>query len=365
LVKPLHMEIVESLLSAPTAPFAEGAVVERVRGWAVRLGLAQRVDSAGNVWLRPRGARRTASPWIFEAHMDHPGFLARSRKGRRVEADFIGGVRLEFFRGARAVFFAPAGQVRATVIRARPAPHKMHVVCAMKIDGPAREVPPGTLGMWDLPAMRVAGGRLISRACDDVVGAAAVICALAEIVSRDPRADVRGMFTVAEEAGFVGAVAACETGGVPKGARIVGVETSAAQKPVRLGDGVVIRVGDRAWTFDASLTCDIAAIADDLARGDLAFRYARQLMSGGVCESTAYCLWGHRAAALCVPLANYHNMSPRGRIAAEAIDLNDFESLVKLLSALPASRRTQGEAGRAFRKRCTDRMKFWQNKVRG
>ena len=42
---------------------------------------------------------------------------------------------------------------------------------------------------------------------------------------------------------------------------------------------------------------------------------------------------GYPAAGMCLPLGNYHNMGPGGKIRPERIDLGDFESLVKLLVA--------------------------------
>jgi putative aminopeptidase FrvX len=397
-VKKWHEEVLRDLLSVPTAPFAEEAVVARVRQWAKRLGLTVGSDSVGNLLLRPRGARRGAARWFFAAHMDHPGFIVRSQRGRQIEADFIGTVRPEYFPKARVAFFrgmavpamCPTGVppvaagvlaplrrmgkmpmprlqasllVRATVVSARPAPSGTHLLCRLTLAKDA-VVPPGTIGMWDVPAFRVTGRRLSSRACDDVAGVASVLCAMGEIARRSPAADVTGLLTVAEEAGLVGATAACQARTIPPGALVVAIETSAAQPRAELGDGVVVRVGDRLWTFDPALTADIAAAAADLGGKDRAFRFTRQLMPGGVCESTAYCLWGHRAAGLCVPLGNYHNQGKGGRIAAEQIDLGDFESLVKLLAALPRSRARVGQAGEAIRKRLAGRVEAWR-KVRG
>jgi putative aminopeptidase FrvX len=359
-VKKAHLEILRSLLSVPTCPFAEGAVVERVHYWSARLGLEVARDAAGNLLLRPREAKRTGAPWLFAAHMDHPGFIARSQRGLEIEADFIGSVRSEYFPDARVGFFPTEGaSVKATVLSTRPAPSKTHLVCRLKL-AKAATIPPGTIGMWDVPAFHVAGTRLSSRACDDVAGVASVLCAMGEIARRQPAADVIGLLTVAEEAGLVGATAACEAGTIPPGARVVAIETSAAQPQAKLGSGVVVRVGDRLWTFDPALTAHIAAVAADVAGKDHAFRHTRQLMPGGVCESTAYCLWGHQAAGLCVPLGNYHNQGKGGRIRAEQIDLGDFESLVKLLVALPLDRREVEETGAAIRKRLAGRLEAWR-----
>jgi hypothetical protein len=57
-------------------------------------------------------------------------------------------------------------------------------------------------------------------------------------------------------------------------------------------------------------------------------------MDGGTCESTAYQLYGLRCAAMCLPLGNYHNMTPGGRIAAESIRLSDLVGLVRFFEGL-------------------------------
>lgn len=350
-MRPGHLKILRSLLSQPTAPFHEEAIAAEVHRWAGRRGVAFARDPAGNVLLeyrkgRPRGGAR----WVFSAHMDHPGFVARRQKGKSLWADFFGRVGGEYFLGSRVRFFAPDGQVIAAVAGKRRIENTPWFSCRLKLAEPVN-VPVGTVGMWDLPAMRVRGRRLASRACDDVVGSAAVVCAIDEIASRGLDASVMGLLTRAEEGAFVGALAACEDGSIPRGAMLIAIETSAAQPGAKLGDGVVVRVGDKVRTFDPSLTAHVAAVAEALAKRDRRFRWTRRLMPGGTCESTAYAAWGHTAAALCIPLANYHNQGPGGKIAAERIDLGDFASLVKLLVALAADRRSPADTDRALRKR--------------
>jgi endoglucanase len=54
-------------------------------------------------------------------------------------------------------------------------------------------------------------------------------------------------------------------------------------------------------------------------------------MPGGTCEATVYDAYGFKAASICVALGNYHNMDQeRKRIGPEYIDINDWESMVKL-----------------------------------
>ena len=63
-------------------------------------------------------------------------------------------------------------------------------------------------------------------------------------------------------------------------------------------------------------------------------------MAGGSCEATAFGVYGYRAAGLCLPLANYHNMGNLDEVEAgsgkatplpEVIALGDFHALVDLL----------------------------------
>ena len=75
----------------------------------------------------------------------------------------------------------------------------------------------------------------------------------------------------------------------------------------------------------------LAAAAARLARREPAFRYQRQLMSGGTCEATAFTAFGYQTGALAIPLGNYHNVDPQGRLAAEYVSPRDLANLALLL----------------------------------
>ena len=307
-----------------------------------------RSDPSGNLELRRRGVRASASPLVLGAHMDHPGFRAlRSKRqpGRRgfaIDALFLGGVRREFFRGARARFYVGEGDVPATSIAARvvrAAPDPKSGELRVRLEARAA-VPAGSFGVWELPDFRRSRRNpdlLETRAADDLAGVAAILTVL-EVVDRiDParRVDLRGLFTRAEEVGFVGAIAAARGGRLHAGARIVAVEASKALPHAPQGAGPILRVGDRTSIFDDGLTRWLGRVATELAgRKGNRFAWQRRLMDGGTCESTAYQLYGYRCAALCVPLGNYHNMSERGRIAVESIRLSDLVGLVRFFEAM-------------------------------
>jgi endoglucanase len=151
-----------------------------------------------------------------------------------------------------------------------------------------------------------------------------------------PRAGVAVLLTRAEEDGFIGAIAAARE---PKLLRrddlVISIETSAIQPYAQQGDGVIIRVGDRISVFDSALTFFISQQAEQLAKRDKSFKFQRALMPGGACEATAFDVFDFRAAAMCVPLGNYHNMDrQKKKIGPEFIDMNDWKNMLKLFLAV-------------------------------
>ncbi|MFP4355549.1 MAG: M20/M25/M40 family metallo-hydrolase [Phycisphaerae bacterium] len=334
-MKQTHLDTLRQILSAETAPFREDAVIRAVDNWATRRNLEVQTDRFGNLSVRLRRVKGAKRPrrWIFQAHMDHPGFVTVGQTGRIVQAEFRGGVQPDYFRaGTKVRLFGPDGPLKA-VLQSRQQRKGRFPLCRIELTG-AGKVPDGTVGMWDLPAMQIRTNRLISRACDDLVGSAALLCVLDELRQTRRQLDLTVWLTRGEEAGFVGATAAVQAGLVPDRSALVSVETSRALPGAQLGDGVVIRVGDRTSVFTPAVTNHLAATAAELARTDENFSFVRQLMTGGTCESTVFSLAGLLAGALCLPLGNYHNMGPKHKIGAERIDLRDLESLIKLLSAV-------------------------------
>lgn len=364
-MKNSHAKILRSILEKPTAPFQEENVAAEVARWAERRDVPCARDVAGNVLLHyRRGLGRQNIRWVLAAHMDHPGFVVTGGRGRRLRARFIGYLEQRYLVGARVRLFAPAGDVCAAVTHATGSPESSCYACRLELDEPA-PVPAGTLGMWDLPAMRVRGNRLSGRACDDLVGVAAVLCAFDEIIASGHPVDVTGLLTRAEEAWMVGALTACEDRSLPRDPTVISIETSKAQPRARLGDGVVVRVGDRLRTFDPSVTAHLAAVAGNLSHRGGGFRANRQLMPGGVCEATGYSLAGYPTAAVSLPLGNYHNMGRANRIQPEQIDLLDFESLVTLLAAVATDTRTPTKRDDDARKSMRRYLKTHRDWLRG
>jgi endoglucanase len=223
----------------------------------------------------------------------------------------------------------PGGDKRATIELVRP------VVAE-----------PADVLTWDLPAPKVARGRLRAPACDDLAGLAAAIAAFEALLRGRSKADVRVLLTRAEEVGFVGAIGACKSGIIPKSARLIAMEASKSFPDSPIGAGPIVRVGDQTSSFDPDLTYRVGQVAQSIQKRDPGFRWQRKLMPGGTCEASAYQCLGYTATCLCLPLGNYHNMKPvdaasssrassrkrhTARVGPEEISVADYHGLVRLL----------------------------------
>ena len=184
----------------------------------------------------------------------------------------------------------------------------------------------GDFAMWDLLAFEVRDEQIHARACDDLIGCAAIVATLRELQQLKAPVECYGFFTRAEEVGFVGAMQMAQTGWVAEaGLTVISLETSAERPPAKMGDGPILRVGDKTSVFDNAASMEIARAA---AAGGIAVQ--RCLMPGGTCEGTAFQLYGVRTAALCIALGNYHNRAGDRRIEAEYVSIYDFYGLALL-----------------------------------
>jgi endoglucanase len=187
--------------------------------------------------------------------------------------------------------------------------------------------------VWELEDFAVRRGRIYGRACDDLVGVAAVLGTLIELKRSRARVNAIGLITRAEEIGFLGALAAARRGEIPRNSLVISLETSRELPGVRMGSGVIIRVGDRTSIFNSGATRFLGEVAERLRKQEPGFSFQRGLMSGGTCEGTAYQEFGFQTTAVCVALGNYHNCGAGNRIRAEYVDLGDACGMVKLLAA--------------------------------
>jgi endoglucanase len=287
-------------MSQPTAPFHESAVRQQIRILLSAMpDVAVSMDAFGNL-LATYKRGESGAKWLFNAHMDHPAYVGGEFKGGVPKAYLERGFPVKNF---------------------------------------------GAFSMWDLPPFEVADGCIRSRACDDLIGCAAMIAALEQLQEKSVEAWVIFAFTCAEEVGLLGATYLARSGLLPADVKIVSLETSAESPPAKMHEGVVVRVGDKASVFDPGLTAEIWARAE---REGIPAQ--RCLMSGGTCEGSAYQAFGYKTAALCVPLGNYHNCAPDGGIDSEYVSLADTVAMAQLCFAI-ASGPSDSDLSGALRER--------------
>ncbi len=335
-------KILKELLSLPTATFVEAAVEQYVRKFCRRTpAVSASEDRYGNLLVRYRRRPRNVTPLVFSAHMDHPAFVAREMCDRRtLRADFRGGVRGEYFPNARVQFWSRGRWIEARVLEVTRARNVRRGAATWQIpeEGLLRvvaAVEPNSPGMWNLPQPHERRGNVYGRDCDDMAGCAAMLTLLDRLSRKKARAEVYCLFTRAEEVGFIGAIAAAKAHTVSKKWPIIAIETSSELPNARIGDGPILRVGDRMSVFDPGVTAFCDRVAQKLAKRRKSFKFQRKLMDAGSCESTAFLAYGYPATGICLALGNYHNMDQtRQKLACEYVSLSDWKLMVDWFEAL-------------------------------
>ena len=314
------------LTNLPTASGREDAVVSWVETWSARRDdLRSTRDSGGNVFITQKG-RKTHAPVFAVAHMDHPAFVIADDDG---SFEFRGGVDAAYFRGSRVEVVSRLDGPKGRVVDYDEETHQ----------GRARfagDVRSGDIAMWRFANTRQEKGLFRAPACDDLAGAAAALAAL-DRARDDPRLRHFGvLLTRAEEVGLIGAIHAAKNRTIPDGTRLLSIETSRELPSARIGDGPIIRIGDRSTVFDREMSNRISRAA--VAAG---IPHQRKLMDGGGCEATAFGVYGYPATGLCLALGNWHNRGNLAEVEAgdeaaatpmlEEISIDDFHGLIDLL----------------------------------
>ena len=356
------LDFLARLGARPAVAFHENAVAAAVRDILAEIAVPWRTDHFGNIIARLPGAGAGADadadrlpPIAFMAHMDHPGFEVTGRDGDYLVARALGGVPAGAFApgvplqiilpDGRRIAAATAGPQDATDDESTP-PRQ---VLLQLPNPPADPVPIPSPAVFDLPDFHADGDHLVMRAADDLAGCGSILAALAALRDAPPPGAVYGVFTRAEEVGLVGARLLAEAGALPPDTLVVSLESSRTLPGAEIGKGPVIRVGDAGSTFSYDAEAALIRARETLAARQPDFPCQRQLMSGGVCEASAFLAWGYRATGLAFPLGNYHNGAPDGSIAAEYIHRNDYINGAALIAE--AARQVAARGDTAFRRR--------------
>ncbi len=148
------LAVVKALMAQPTAPFHEDAVRDEIEAQLREMPHVKFArDAFGNVVAHYQRGRKKAAEWGLAAHMDHPGWV----RGDEGEMKFLGSVAARFRSDPKKKAF-------------------------------------GDFEMWDLPPCEIRDGQIHSRACDDLIGCAEIICVFRELEERDANVALRRAF---------------------------------------------------------------------------------------------------------------------------------------------------------------------------
>ena len=351
------LDFLARLGAQPAVAFHEDGAAAAARAILDAAGIEHRTDDYGNILARLPGGGHDGGaptpPLAIVAHLDHPGFELTGRNGGGdFIADALGGIPPSAFdAGTPLQVLLPGGRrIAASTLGPHGEPAERKALVRLS-DTAAEDPPLPAAAVFDLPDFALDGDYIRMRAADDLAGCAAALAALARLSrhTERPPGDVYALLTRAEEVGLVGARLAAEARLLPPDTLLISVESSRALPGAEQGLGAVIRVGDAGSTFDSDAESVLTRAREALQERDRGFRAQRQLMSGGVCEASAFAAYGYRATGLAFPLGNYHNGAPDGGIEAEYIHIDDFLSGAALLTE--AAHRVADRANTAFRRR--------------
>lgn len=330
------------IAAIPTGPFHEQGVATFVAHFLRATGLGFTVDQFGNL-IAKRDGDLPGPPVALVAHLDHPAIeISQVVSDTQARASLLGGVPAACFdQPVPVVIYTASGCHKATIVghnaeKTPTGPLSLDIISQ-------GTVTVGDLGVFDLPSFQTEGTELALRAADDLAGVAAALVAFKRVVDGGVGRTVYGIFTRAEEVGLVGATLIAERQLLPTDTIVVSLECSRELPGAKLGEGPVIRVGDRTQAFHPEGEALLLAAREQIPTVSI----QRQLMSGGSCEATAFGVAGYRTTGVALPLVNYHNIGPGNVIAPERISSNDFLSEIELLVAAlktPPDRQTRSSA---------------------
>lgn len=331
------LEILSDLGKFSATSYWEDGPAKYLAERARRVGLDVFEDEYGNVLASKAGTDSDAPGIAFVAHTDHPGYEVVEQDGKRLTFKTLGGVGLAAGQKGTAVHVIASDgrRVDATVVessdpagefaKSREAAGWLGTDTVIAKTEVVEDI--GSLPRPVVPALPdfdlSDDGMIYMRAADDLGGCAAILAAQESILDVPTVGSVYGLFTRAEEVGLVGARLAAENELLPKNTIIVSVETSSILPGAEIGEGVVIRTGDRAATFDYEAEAYLTEALQRIKSVNPKFKAQRQLMSAGGCEASAFKAFGYKVTGTAFPLGAWHNRG-ESRVEPEFISKDDF-----------------------------------------
>ncbi|MGW8246752.1 MAG: hypothetical protein ACWGOV_01470 [Acidiferrobacterales bacterium] len=349
------------LLSQPSAPFREQAVLEVVQSLLRKRRIPHFIDPIGNLvvgvndpqqYAKLVNANSREPVRLFIAHMDHPGFHGHQWiSPKRLQVNWLGGSPTRYLSGA-PVWLATGADYVATGKMRKPqlnSTRRYLKSAEIQLDSAVlnKQYPDASVlygGMKFRKPVWQSGKKIYTRAADDLVGVYSIVQTALSLFARNKRSGSSpfiGLITRGEEVGFVGAVGHLDLGWLGNHSRkiiAVSLEASRTLPGAEIGKGPVLRLGDWRTVFSSGGLKVLADLGQKLLKG----KHQRRLMDGGSCEASAAIAWGLETIGMSAPLGNYHNQSleggpdsrgPNGP-APEFVHVDDIDGMVRMCRGL-------------------------------
>lgn len=323
------IEIFKELAAEPSIPFKEWRVREKIWQIGTKFNLTPRSDQFGNLIFHISKGKNDISIALV-AHMDHPGFeITKVENKGWVEGKILGGIEDNYLKDAELIIFSDKRRVNGKVVdRLDDDRWKIKFIgkASPKI---------GDIAIFNLKDYVIDGRYIYGRQVDDLIGCALgleVFRRIYEYQSELTAFDLYLILTRAEEEGFIGTSGIISSKLLPKETFIINLEASKAINGIVPGNGPIIRVGDAQRTFNVEVENILNSAYKELSNQRKDIKVQRALMTGGMCEASAYQMLGnYKVTGLVIPLENYHNQGESGLLIEEKASIEDIKTAEELL----------------------------------
>jgi len=315
--------------------FVRNFIIENIKNYTEDI----KIDNLGNLIVFKKGKNRSVNKVVFSAHMDEVGFMVT-----RIDEDgFIYiesiGVSANLLPGKTVVIhgtskdgnaekivgiigIVPIHKIEESERGLTPKMNKIYIDIGAKSKKEAEKfVDLGDFVYFNSNFGQI-GDLLKSKAIDDRFGC----CVMIEMIKKDAEYDAYYVFTVQEEVGCRGAVAAanslnpdfCVVLESTTAADIAGVEEQ--DLVCHVGNGGVISIIDKAAIYDKKIVDKVVEMADNEG---ISWQYKVYLSGGNDSSAFQKTAGGSKVLAISLPVRYLHSS---GCVASE----NDMESILRL-----------------------------------
>lgn len=328
------MTQLDAVLSCPTGPLHEQAIIEHITDYARQCELVLLRDAHQNLMLTYGNADDAQPALCVQVPLDQPGLEVVSVSGDTAEGLWHGPSPGPMSSGQAIALYNNLGVVgegrvisfTQTADRAGSRPQRV----LMQVDGHARV---GDFGLPEGPAYLREGAWVVSRSTHGLVAVGAVLELFDRLQARRPATHFSAAFTRGSTLSAAGAIGLLQQGMLAYGQPVVCLSGHPSPPGISPGMGPVIVAGDARGLMDASVTDYLEACARDLARRSNEYDWQRALLDDVEGEPVVFRAHGHPTGAIVLPI-HREDTGPGTAPPVDRVHLADYHTLIDLLEAV-------------------------------